>query len=102
MDMFSTLDNAVIDPEQGPEGELKAHAASIEDLDVSGNLLPMWEEAEKLCQELPRLHTLNLSCNLMQFARTRQKGQYSGMRQLVLNGCNLTLRQVEILLQRDF
>ena len=86
--------------EQGPEGELNAHAASIEDLDVSGNLLANWEEAERLCQELPRLHTLNLSCNLMQFARNRQKGQYSGMRQLVLNGCGLTFSQVEFLLRR--
>jgi len=46
---------------QGPPGELGAAAPAVEELDLSGCLLPSWAAAARLAAELPRLQTLDLS-----------------------------------------
>ena len=79
---------------QGVQGELGAAAPAIEDLDLSNNLLGRWDDVEALCRELPALHTLNVSQNLLAAPSARPSMQFSAMRRLVLNQCLLGVDQV--------
>ena len=79
---------------QGVRGELGAAAPAIEDLDLSNNLLGCWEDVEALCRELPALHTLNVSQNLLAAPTARPSMQFPTMRRLVLNQCLLSIDQV--------
>lgn len=80
---------------QGREGDLGSHAPALEDLDLSSNLLSSWLDVQRLCQELPRLHTLNLSHNIMQHAALSDHTQYTSLQRLILNNCRISFSQVD-------
>lgn len=79
---------------QGPVGELSSQAVTIRDLDLSGNLIGSWREAERLCQELASLHTLNLSQNRLCGITASQTQLFPSLRRLVLNSCDVEFSQV--------
>lgn len=84
---------------QGPPGKLAATAPSLQQLDLTDNLIGSWATIISICQQLPSLHLLNLSHNRLQLpARLPDAGlqQLPGLQCLVLNHCNITWQQVRL------
>lgn len=79
---------------QGEAGELSTSAPSLQDLDLSSNLLSRWQDVDALCTELPRLHTLNLSYNFLRLSDVPPSNQFPNMRRLVLNHCSAAFYKV--------
>jgi Leucine-rich repeat (LRR) protein len=75
--------------------ELQAALPSLEELDLTGNLLWRWEEPAALLSALPGLHTLNLSGNRLSLPPAGAPlALLTGLRALVLNGCGVAWRDV--------
>nr|PNR47914.1 hypothetical protein PHYPA_012387 [Physcomitrium patens] len=51
-----------------PDEEMYVLSTGIEELDLTGNLLPDWHEVKRICDELPALRILELSCSRFPFA----------------------------------
>ena len=85
---------------------------NVENLDLSGNLLGRWSTVAQLLASLPRLTTLNLSDNLLDFSdaesdsgndnatsscsrkTTTQQQQLPRLRTLVLNSCGVSWQEI--------
>nr|AAG51824.1 unknown protein; 52097-54266 [Arabidopsis thaliana] len=61
-------------------------------LDLTGNLISDWEEIGALCEQLPALTTLNLSCNSLS-SDIKSLPQLKNIRVLVLNNSGLSWTQ---------
>ncbi|XP_024384282.1 tubulin-folding cofactor E isoform X1 [Physcomitrium patens] len=82
----------------GPAGHIRDVAPSIEELDLTGNLLPDWHEVKRICDELPALRILELSCSRFPFAAAAKPLLVSSnLTGVALNHCGLTWSQVDIL-----
>lgn len=83
---------------QGPPGELRAAVPALEELDLSGCLLPDWAALCGVIWELPRLRLLNLSATRLTAPpwpdAAGAEGTFSGLRTLILNRCALQWSQV--------
>ncbi|KAL8125166.1 hypothetical protein AgCh_012732 [Apium graveolens] len=79
----------------GPPSQLGATIPNLKELDLTGNLLSEWEDVGTICNELPALVALNLSCNKMS---NHVAGlQLKSIKILVLNNTGLNWSQVEVL-----
>lgn len=75
---------------QDPPPDLQAALPSLQELDLTDNLLWRWHEPAQLLHALPRLHTLNLSANRLQLAPPLSPGPpLASLRALILNGCGV-------------
>lgn len=87
---------------QGPPGELRAVVPALEELDLSGCLLPDWPALCGVLGELPRLRLLNLSATRVTPpppppAAVAEAGVgFSGLRTLIMNRCALQWSQVRL------
>ncbi|KAG0567309.1 hypothetical protein KC19_7G125700 [Ceratodon purpureus] len=82
----------------GPAGQIRAVAPNIVELDLTGNLLPNWQEVKRICDELPALRILELSCSRFSFDTPLNPPPVtSNLTGVALNNCGLTWSQVEIL-----
>jgi hypothetical protein len=82
---------------QGPDGKLAETAPSLQQLDLTDNLIGSWATVLSICKQLPGLQLLNLSLNMLQLPCILQDSgvqQLPGLRCLVLNQCNITWQQV--------
>ena len=83
---------------QGPPGELRDLAPQIHELDLADNLLPSWEEAACLAQELPELVSLDLSLSRMAWTPASCSpdavASFASLQTLVLNQCCLSWEEV--------
>ncbi|CAL9240301.1 unnamed protein product [Arabidopsis halleri] len=80
----------------GVSSDLGSILPNLKLLDLTGNLISDWEEIGALCEQLPALTTLNLSCNSLSSVITSLP-QLKNIRVLVLNNSGLSWTQVEIL-----
>ncbi|CAN8235531.1 unnamed protein product [Cochlearia groenlandica] len=78
----------------GVSSDLGSILPNLKLLDLTGNLISSWEEIGVLCEQLPSLTTLNLSCNSLS-SEVISLPQLKNIRVLVLNNCGLTWTQVE-------
>ena len=44
----------------GSDGEIAQALPNVEELDISSNLIPSWQEVARITQQLPKLTLLNL------------------------------------------
>ncbi|KAJ7519701.1 hypothetical protein O6H91_20G051600 [Diphasiastrum complanatum] len=77
-------------------GEIKSIVPNIEELDLTGNLLPDWHTVGSICKELTSLRVLDLSCNRLALGPSPLP-MLSGLKTLVLNRCQVTWKQIESL-----
>jgi hypothetical protein len=80
----------------GVSSDLGSILPNLKLLDLTGNLISDWEEIGALCEQLPALTTLNLSCNSLS-SDIKSLPQLKNIRVLVLNNSGLSWTQVEIL-----
>ncbi|CAA7052339.1 unnamed protein product [Microthlaspi erraticum] len=78
----------------GVSSDLSSILPNLKLLDLTGNLISDWEEIGALCEQLPALTTLNLSCNSLSSDVTSLP-QLKNIRVLVLNNTGLSWTQVE-------
>ncbi|KAG0628577.1 hypothetical protein M758_1G036700 [Ceratodon purpureus] len=81
----------------GPQGQLRAACPKINELDLTGNLLPDWDEVARICEELPELQMLDLSSSRITLSPVSVLPAISNLTTLVLNSCALKWKQVDIL-----
>ncbi|KAI5065360.1 hypothetical protein GOP47_0020055 [Adiantum capillus-veneris] len=77
-------------------GELEGVLPNLKELDLTGNLLPDWQAVNLICDRLPALRVLDLSRNRMQLNNDFFPA-LSRLQTLVLNFCQISWGQVEIL-----
>ena len=80
---------------------LHGTAPNLQELSLAANLLATWEEVSRLAEELPLLHSLDLSWNRMAFpAEPSDSPQitFAALRRLILNHCCIGWEQVNPLL----
>lgn len=85
---------------QGPPGEICAALPALEELDLTGSLLPSWGALTGILQELPQLRLLDLSANRLRVppsvGSAAGGATFSGLRTLILNHCAINWNQVGI------
>ncbi|BBN16397.1 tubulin-specific chaperone E [Marchantia polymorpha subsp. ruderalis] len=79
----------------GPRGQVGGLAPCIKELDLTGNLLPDWNAVGQICDELPLLRVLNLSCSRISMDAESINPALSNIQTLVLNNCHITWQQVD-------
>lgn len=82
---------------QGAAGQLAMTAPSLQQLDLTDNLISSWSTAASACQQLPSLQQLNLSINRLQLPSSLPDAGLQllpGLHCLVLNECHITWQQV--------
>ncbi|XP_013395926.1 tubulin-specific chaperone E-like [Lingula anatina] len=80
----------------GPESALENTCPNVEELDISQNLIPSWEEVAKIAVQLKKLEILNLSENQLRFP-DNPPGLCSAflcLKTIILNRMQLCWRQV--------
>ncbi|KAG9446329.1 hypothetical protein H6P81_012457 [Aristolochia fimbriata] len=80
----------------GPRHQINFGVPNLKELDLTGNLLTKWQDVTAICEELPALEVLNLANNCLEHEIT-ELPLLKNVRILVLNGCDITWQQVEIL-----
>ncbi|CAL8471372.1 g10914 [Coccomyxa elongata] len=81
----------------GPPGVLHGTAPNLQELSLAANLLASWDEVSRLADELPLLHSLDLSWNRMAFPAAPSDSPehvFAALRRLVLNHCCIDWEQV--------
>ncbi|CAK9214483.1 unnamed protein product [Sphagnum troendelagicum] len=81
----------------GAQGEIRLSAPNITDLDLTGNLIPEWQEVGRICEELPALKLLDLSSSRIAITMRDGLPVLSNLTTLVLNHCAMRWKHVEVL-----
>ncbi|KAK6919830.1 CAP Gly-rich domain [Dillenia turbinata] len=82
----------------GCSSEISAIVSNLKVLDLTGNLLSEWKDVGAICEQLPALHTLNLTNNRMAH-EVEGLPLLENIRVLVLNDIGVDWLQVEMLKQ---
>ena len=78
----------------GAPRKLGENCPNIEELDISKNLLVSWDEILMICDQLPKLHWLNVSENLLSVPGSLGSVQYPNLRTLICGTMSLSWSEV--------
>lgn len=81
---------------QGDCHKLAQAAATLQELDLTDNLLASWAVLSELAVGMPQLRCLNLSQNIMSFPAESFLGPNHVLQILILNSCRLTWTEVSL------
>jgi hypothetical protein len=78
----------------GPQFKLSQTCPNIEELDISKNLLVSWEDVLVMCDQLPHLHWLNVSENLLRLPESLGGRKFPNVKTLICGAMELNWTDV--------